>query len=295
MRWLPAHTDHAIETVTVTLQFQEQIPQKPWSAMLARASVGMPAAGFNVMTDEAEVSLGPTPLSGLPGAGVIQGMVFGPGGALFGPAPPGLTQQIGRAFRHVADNDVREQVTLHRNRFLYSTKNYSGWTVLRNRIEELLGSFTQEAVRSTDLKLVKLEYWDRFRWSEQGEPANYRDLLRADSRHLPRFPFESNELWHSHIGYFEPPGLNLRRLINVNVDVMDLREALSGKDEPAERRSVGIYSMAQDEFLGETSVDANGGTFSTLNDLHDKLGTVLLDIITDEAAQRIHLMKRSMI
>ncbi len=109
---------------------------------------------------------------------------------------------------------------------------------------------------------------------------------------MPGFPFGTDQLWHSHVGYFVPLAPSARRLVNVNVDVLDLAES-AAPDQPLQpaiqRRSVGFYSMAQDSGPTSASPVDHHGTISTLEDLHTSLKAIFSDVITLEAADRISL------
>jgi uncharacterized protein (TIGR04255 family) len=284
MNWQLAHQDHAIERVSISFQFTEPLPSKLWQSMLSAAETGFQDLGFAGMPGEPGFVLPPPGIQGQPGFEiVIQG-----GNAVFG-LP--LGGQGGRTFRVTAGNEVTEEVSLTRARFAYTATIYEGWTRFRNRSQSLLGRYLDEALSMVGMNLIKMEYWDRFVFDGPPERADYEAILRSDSRHVPHFYSSTNELWHSHVGYFADPGSSQRRLVNVNVDVLDLLQRVEADTQApnAPRRSVGIYSMVQDT-LGAESAPAGGhACVSTLEEMHTILKGVLLDVINDEVAQRISL------
>jgi uncharacterized protein (TIGR04255 family) len=266
MRWIPAHKDHAIERVAASFRFAEGVPSKPWQTMLAAATVSFQQLGFNSTSD---VPVG------------------------FGQPIPGM--QIlttpGRIFRVITGNEVHEEVTLAPSGLVYSTVLYDSWGRYRDRALELLAPPLDRALQVVNLGSLKLEYWDRFVFDGPPEEADYSELLQSESQHLPSFSFRTNRLWHSHVGYFVQPGSSQSRLINLNVDVLDLIDAQpkSTDTSPVTRRSVGIYSMAQDSIEESHSPSNAVGTTSTVDEMHAILKQVLADVISDKAAQRISL------
>jgi hypothetical protein len=123
------------------------------------------------------------------------------------------------------------------------------------------------------------------------DEVNYKELLRPDSQYLPSFAFSTKENWHSHVGYFVPVQQSSKRLVNINVDMIDLTETSSSGsiNVPVQRRSAGIYSMAQDRVDPTVSPADFAGMTSILQELHTILKKVFSELITDEAQQRISL------
>lgn len=292
MRWLPAHKTHAIERVALTFQFAEQLPAKPWQAMLNSASVELPKQGFNSTVDELDFTL--------PGVGVA-----GPGGALQfhigggGAVNPAAVQQTtgGRQFQAVTTGgQIREEVHLSRSRFMHSSLIYDGWASHRARALALLEPHLIRALPLANVQIVKLEYWDRFVFDGPAAEAAYGELLKTGSAFVPRFALETTQLWHAHTGRFVPAEGPVRRLLNVNFDVIDTIDAAPGEQPPGPglpRRSVGIYTMAQDVLPDSASPATPDAAASTLEGLHTILKDTFADVITPEAADRISLTARA--
>lgn len=265
MRWLPAHKDHAIERVATSFKFREALASKSWQRLLTAATVSFQQRGFN----SSDVQVG------------------------FGQPIPGIQIAMapGRVFRAITGNEVHEEVTLAADGFVYSTVLYDSWSRYKHRVMELLGIPLDLALSVVDLASIKLEYWDKFVFEGEPEEADYSELLRPASKHLPHFVFKAKQLWHSHIGYFVETGSSETRLINLNVDVLDLSDSQSrpANASPTPRRSTGIYSMAQDGVLKDQSPNKASETTSTLDEMHTILKEILADVISGQAAQRISL------
>ncbi len=295
MPWRPAHESHAIERMSVTLQFAEPISPRPWQELIAAATLAMPTRGFNVTVEEAEVSL--PAMFGVPqagGPGVPQQMFVGFNGAL----PPGMRASQSppsRTFQKLDGADVVELVSIRRAHFVYMTPHYSSWSQLKLRLAEVLGAELVQTLRLNMLGVVKLEYWDRFIY--EGDPAvgMYAELFRAGSVHVAGFAKSRKELWHSHVGYFLPADRAATRLVNVNVDLLDLAEPTPVDAPPvpaSPRRSAGIYSLVQDTYIPTAGAASPGDwpqTVAALDGMHDMSKLVMQDVITDDMAQRISL------
>lgn len=288
MRWRPAHRAHAIERVSMSLFFAEPIASKPWTKLLNSASADLQRQGFNAAIDEHEMiqAAGNSPVRQQPfGLQVNLGMV---GSSANFPVS-------GRNFQVVTGTQIREEVHIHRNRFSYIAMNYERWTNFRARSFSLIGSYITTALQAVNIQGAQLEYWDRFVFEGPLNEVAYDELIRRGSSHVPSFPFDTDQLWHSHAGYFKPRSDGVRRLVNVNVDAIDVLETRPDAppaEAPLLKRSLGFYSMAQDTLPPEPAITETPGALSTLDDLHATLKEVFADVITSEAADRISLLSK---
>lgn len=287
MPWLPAHQAHAIERVSVTFQFAEPVPSKAWQALLNRASVDLPVQGFNVSLDEMEFNFAQAP--NLVGVPQMNAFVIGPDGLVVPQGQP-QTGVGGKTFRRVSGDSVQEEVSLLRTRFIYATTLYDRWAGCKKRIANVLGLYLSTALNSVDTSLIKLEYWDRFVSEESGSNAVFAQLFRQNSKHVPEFVFDMGELWHNHVGYFVQTHAAAKRLINVNLDAIDLEERDAVNPSIRfQRRSVGIYTMVQDTVRQDASPSDIDATIVALDGMHAILKDVLADVISEEAARLISL------
>lgn len=286
MSWQLAHQDHAIERVSISFQFTEPLPSKLWQAMLASAETDLRESGFVGVPNEP----GLMPPLGVQGPPAFEIIIQG-GNAVVGlPHGPQATP-AGRAFRVTNGSEITEEVSLSRVQFTYTATVYDRWTRFRGRAEALLGRYIDQALSLVDIGLIKMEYWDRFVFDGPPDSVDYSTLLRANSKHVPCFYISTKELWHSHVGYFMNASSAQRRLLHINVDVLDLLQRVaSDVGEPASpRRSVGVYSMVQDTFGAADTTLGDRAYLSTLDEMHTILKSALLDVITDQVAERISL------
>jgi hypothetical protein len=296
MRWEPAHKAHAIERVGVLLQLGESISSKLWHSLLSEAAAELPNKGFNVALDEMEFNLSGQVGGAQPAPGPQLNVHFGvgQGGIVVAPGQTVAAAATGRQFQSFSpEKELREIVSLNRNRFIYNSIYYNGWDSFRLRISDLLGRSLDKVLPTVSLSLVKLEYWNRFAFNGPPDDARYQDLLQPGSKHLPSFISSSSELWHAHVGYFiSSPLVARKRLVNLNVDVINVAassDSSSGLAAGSQRRSVGVYSMAQEPVGAEGSLENWEATLSTLGELHTILKDVLVDVINPGMAEQIGL------
>ncbi|POR40514.1 TIGR04255 family protein [Methylobacterium sp. V23] len=287
MRWQPAHETHAIERVTVSFMFAEPISTKPWQTLLALASRELLRQGYQAAPDAATIPQNINQNN----PGFAQLIInIGTPQAVAGNVAGQMPNS--RTFSLIDAGEARDEIVISRGFFLITTSYYRGWADFRARIASVFDVHLNLALNTVNISAIKMEYWDRFVSSEPTEMVDYSDILNRNSKYIPSFGFETGGLWHSHVGVFGNPGSSELRLINLNVDVVDIHEAQAvdgPSDAPAQRRSVGIYSMVQDTLKPSAPLESAEGAHSTLDEMHTILKLVLADAITGEAADRIAL------
>jgi uncharacterized protein (TIGR04255 family) len=197
----------------------------------------------------------------------------------------------GRHFQRLSGSELQEEIILNRDSFVYITPLYTRWNAFRTRVMELLKPSLDLALELVPLQFTKLEYWDRFVFKGPIKDVDYRDLLKPNSKFVPGLPIDMKELWHSHVGFFAPPGDSQRRLVHLNVDVIDIADARTSNDaqKPEQRRSVGIYSMAQDTLDLANGAPNPDAVSAKIHVMHNVLKDVLREVITKQAAEQVNL------
>lgn len=277
MRWTPAHEAHAIERVSMTVSFNEQAASKTWPSLIATLSSKLHELGFSSQIAATGVPPGFLGI-GQPLAQIVVG-------------PAGVTQSFGegRTFQIVEGNTLREDIQFFRDRVLYSATRYVGWSGFFSRYRELLGSEVDLLLTSMSPAIVQLEYWDRFNFQGPQNEVAYEELFAPNSRYLPHFARDARDLMHSHVGFFADSPEGHKRLININVDSVDLMQ-MTENGQPEPKRSVGVYTLAQDRITSDRGreFDAAGLT-STFDQQHTILKDVIGDVINSAMADRISL------
>ena len=274
MNWQPAHESHAIERVAVTFTLAGPVSTKPWQEGISDASKRITEEGF--------VAIGPPPMSqaGLSLLISARGMELNPPGGL--------------QFIRVEAEQMLEELALQRNALSYATTRYHRWASFHDRALDLIGSVLDFSLRLESLSSIKLEYWDRFVSDRPLSEVSYGELLRKDSERVPNFVFGISDLFHAHSGNFVFSDKFARRLVNVNLDALDVANSPGpGGDATIPglfRRSIGIYTMFQDDLRPDQSPTSASETASRLEDMHLGLKELLAGIISDAAIERISLM-----
>ena len=287
MPWQPAHDAHSIERVTLSFLLMEALPARGWQKALDVAGERLPTLGFHAAPDQPVLPNLPMPFPG----GALQ-IRLGPGGlALEGPAIGGLPAS--RSFQRVVEGQAEGQIIVSRNGIVATTTTYDRWRTFRDGVLEAVNGTLGIIQEISSISFVKFEVWDRFISLGAPEAADFGELLRNDSPHVPRFATTAPRLWHSHVGYFDEPGRSAQRLVNMNLDAVDIPDAPppeAAEGVVSSRRSLGIYTMVQDTPHKGGDMEPIDDVGGLLDEMHRVLNTLLLGVITHDAARRIHLI-----
>jgi uncharacterized protein (TIGR04255 family) len=136
---------------------------------------------------------------------------------------------------------------------------------------------------------VQLEYADRFFWTGTWNDFDSGKLLNKESDLFAARMGEVKEQWHSHAGWFEDFEPHIKRLINVNIDVVNAQVPTT----PGVRPSVGISTSIRD--ASETSrAQSSGwipeeGILGILDRQHVDLKQILRGLLVAEISKKIGL------
>ncbi len=287
MPWQPAHEAHSIERVALSFMLMDALPARGWQKVLEVAGGRLPALGYHAAPDQPELQSIPAPVGGpaihirLAPAGLAVGSAAGGG-------LPGS-----RSFQKVVEGQAEAEIVVSRSSVVVTTTAYDRWAQFRDGFLNAIGDTLTITQEMSSVSAVKLEVWDRFVFSGAPEEANFGELLRCDANFVPQFAARAQSLWHSHVGYFDKPGRSAQRLVNLNLDAVDIPdtpppEAVEGV--VASRRSLGIYTMVRDTPHRDGDVEPVGDVSGLLDEMHCVLNALLVSVISDEAARRISLI-----
>jgi hypothetical protein len=257
----PLFPAHAIERCSATVTFSEQLPLKAFQKLLDEAQSRFRSAGLER-------------IGGAPGSQAVGFQIDASGHAtpLAGPGP-GIFAAPDRATHFiVAQNSMTARTT-----------SYVRWGPFAGQTEELmlpLVNLYSDVVSTTS---VQLDYLDRFLWTGDWTNFDWRAVLRSDGRFIASTASEGHRLWHTHSGWFDerPEG---RRLVNVNVDLMDF-------NKPEEVvPSIAIVTLMREDVGLDVSRFENAASVQTcLEQLHNDLKALLGQVIVKPMADRIGL------
>lgn len=275
MTWRSVHEAHAIERASVIFLFQEDITTKTWLPLIDDTGRMLFSLGF--------VPVAPTQASGE--------IIINLGAQL------NITQGVNnemRVFRITRANELIEEIVLQRKSIQYTTTRYSRWQHFRARVASLAENIAKSMFSATNIDAIKMEYVDRFVFEGKPPAADFSEALNAESKYLPRFPQTMKDLWHTHVGYFIVGVNGQKRLINANLDALDMTPRILPPESStmdAVRRSLGIYTMAEDRFRepGARAPDTLDQALVVADQMHAVLKDVLRDIINPKLADSISL------
>lgn len=176
-------------------------------------------------------------------------------------------------------------ITVVSNQVSLQTTRYIRWASFELMLSKFLMPVVTDFCEVVSITAVQLGYWDRFLWSGTWDDFDVQQLLDPENDLIVRKAARAPQQWHSHAGWFEMHAPSLRRLVNVNVDVV----SAAGPTLPS-RPSVGIYTSIQDASIDPDAFAlANTDLNSLLCQEHDDLKELLRAIISPTMAQRIGL------
>jgi uncharacterized protein (TIGR04255 family) len=256
----PIFPAHAIERCAATVVFEDVIPPQ-----IADQAVELASAKLDAKLNKANT------------AGVQ--LSFDAATGKLSVVPGGPTE-----YQRGADGP---RLTVMPNIIVWQTDKYVRWDPFFGEFNQVVGSVLRSLLSMSKVSAIKLEYWDRFIWTGSMEKMDPWALLKKNLPLVALGAARAGASWHSHCGWFEPQTKGIRRLVNVNVDVLEIK--LQGAQKPSP--TVGIYTMCQDDFGMPPS-----GNFADVDaismklvELHVALKRLLSDIICDEMQKRISL------
>lgn len=263
MNWEPSRADHSIDRATVSITLQDPIDLNTLDELVV---VTRKVAFAHNLMDRIDA---PEPIT--IAAGEQQVVALGPNRA--------MSRRV--VFRRLdAEGLAVDEIAIASTHIAVGTLRYRRWADLFGLTTELANTLNATFPLLDRVKIVRLEYVDRFVSAIGG--GDHFDVISRTSPYLTAVAGTKEAALHVHSGWFDFETKALRRLTNVNIDVTDI--AIPPPTEP--RRKITILTMCQHEALAG-SVDA---PLSRLDAIHDYLKSVLSEIITTEAAARIALM-----
>lgn len=269
-RFKPVHAAHAIERVSTGIQFAQPLSETDFKEIRKLASA---------FSDD------------LPKRVEIQGMMvaFGPPGGLPDPPLPGgfVLQSMER------DGSISSELRVETASITYRTDTYTRWHDVWSNAKKYFDILIPNYLNYSEIVSINLTYVDKFVWDGEISECQPTLLLRNNSEYICSHVYDSGELWHSHTGKFLRVEDKLKRLLNLNIDCLDEKEA-SGND----KRVVKILTVITDNLnqSGYKPVDIKSDTVINFVDEHmHKLHTfsknTFSNIICDDMCKRIGLFE----
>lgn len=261
MNWEPAHADHSIESVNAVLSLTTPIDQNVFDEVLV---AGRKAANAHQFTNRVE-GIEPLQLNGPPGAEVVIDL-----------ANAQMRRRVG--FQRIVDGAPVGEFAIGLTSVTLTSSNYSSWTHFLGMMVDLLTPIDALAGVFSQTRSLQLQYIDRF--VSTAPEASAFEVVSPSSRFLASTMGEAKSAFHSHIGWFDYRNEGARRLTNINIDLIDNLPGPSGVHS-----RLGILTMARFESL-QVPIEK---PLDELSNVHYYLKKLFQDIITTDAADRVHL------
>lgn len=273
----PLHEAHAIETVVVSVQFQQPLPDDVLRAAFQVADSFHERLNGKQEMRSMGVRIGPE--------GVTQ--MQSQSAAL----PDGLVR-----FRANPSAVTVEELRVERQSLTYVTQIYGGWQHFWQGASSFINPVLTSIASALGIGAVTsyaLTYIDRFVW--EGDPSQCKAglLLNEGTVFASPFVLSSDDLWHSHSGQFLRVSDYVKRLMVVNLACVD-EPAQDENYNSIKKRVVRIESSVSDVFNQEGFLrrdDAEYNIESEINErfasLHEKQRDILQNILNKNMLKKI--------
>lgn len=261
MAWAPVQPKHAIERVRIIIQMTDMFPDKFLRKLSTdfedkRMSLGfatkMLQEGHEVMFDTA------------------------------GATQTGEKLQLlsWECKRISAANSIIELIKVEKNSIIFETLEYSSWNNFINRFKEVALPIIKQVSTFYDIRLMSLEYVDRFIY--KGNPLNAKPdfLNKKIIQQLGEDAKNGKELWHNYRGWFESLE-DTKILINQNIDAHDLK--IGNSDDLT--RSIQILTKIQ--LIYEKSDFNIEKQDIELQKMHIRSKEMVISILSEEMSDKI--------
>lgn len=265
----PIHEAHAIEQVLFALQFERPL----------RDSGLEKARGFAEEFKEE-----------LPGRAEIQGVTFAIGaGGPVGSIPALPSSGVIRS-RTAPDGTIENELRVEPASLTFRTTIYSRWKDVWSRSRKYFGAIAPAYISESRLTGISVNFVDKFIWTGSPEECKPSEMLRPGSDYLSPHVYGLKNLWHNHTGAFLRIDEKTKRLLNVNVDLLD-------ENQPNGLRRVLIVRTVLTDLLNQPGYEASAVAAANIvdfvdthiQDLHAFGKIVFGNIINDEMSKRIAL------
>jgi uncharacterized protein (TIGR04255 family) len=265
----PIHSAHSIEEACFTVKFSERLgaEQLRRAAEVARERFGKDELPGFSQTQDIELMIGPS--------GTIPKRSVG-GFAL-------------QRFQRNGNLDV--EFVIDSSGLSFRTFVYDRWKSTLDSGVRYFEACIAFFLSSAPVASISLSYVDKFLYNGDMKLPVAPLALKRGSPFVPDYLFDCTDYWHCHTGAFSRNDEQTKRLLNVNLDLIEEHTA-DGSRKVLAVRSIHTDIFGQESFLKLDIMDENQTiTFidEHLNSLHDLHKSMLSRTLSEELAKRIQL------
>ncbi len=263
----PLHDAHAIEQVGIGVTFIDPLDDK----------------AFREVIKAVKQEFG----NELPGQAPVQTLQF----ALGAPSRP-IPAINGYVFsRSRADGVVESELRMDANSFGFRTAVYTCWHEVWGEASRyfnlLIRLYCERRISE-----IALNFVDKFNWIGAPEECRAKHVLRQGSPYVCPHIFDAPEQWHSYTGVFEKGSDRVKRLLNLNVDLLE-HYPIDGRQLFVQLTTLLTDRLNQPGYAPSLEMSVQETVDFTLQDIsamHDRSKQVFISVINDAMCKRVGIM-----
>ena len=268
----PVHDAHAIEQVTLGVQFDRPLDDASIERIQSASSAFAESLPGKNELRSIGLSIGPQGMSPLVSSSSN--------------APDGFVRT------RVAPNGVVEkELRVERSGIVFRTTAYTRWASVWSEARGYFSTVMGAAAGTASLSSYSVQYVDKFVWLGDASNCRPEQLIRPGSEFVCPVIYSTRDLWHSHSGFFDRADAATKRLLVANLDCVD------EPDGHTKRRVVRVTTVVT-EVLNQDGYEPRdvpiGDGIAYLDERIDIVHTMLKDvmgrIITPQMCDRIDLV-----
>ena len=249
MPWKPKNETHAIERMTIGINFRQPISYELIEKFSGEIAKDHEKHGFNNLSP-----IWATTLELVPEVQIV--------GKQKGKA--GIVMK-----RYNEQKRVEEELGFRDKLFYYNTLSYERWSSIKTRLQSILFPVVLNATREFEVESIRLEYWDNFIYQGEPQKADISKIFSKFQTIVPQnnlkgnFPWQSLYSWYEE---FEPEPTLIRQAFNAR-DIVN--------QDDSKTRILDVYSLVEKHLNKVVKKDAE------INKIIDKLHETSLRIFSD--------------
>lgn len=270
--WRPAKGTHAIQAASLAVTFAEAVNDKPWKRV--EDVVGQAASGLG-LTEKQPVQIIEMKVQ----PNIVPMVSSNQGGFEY--------------IRRINPEIVAEKIHVSKDMLLIEEGAYTRWAPMKSKCSTLMREAYEIMSQSVEISGVMASYTDQFYSTVAQSDADSGLIVDRKSKYVALGAFNRLKPWHTHSGWFEYVKPWHRILHQANIDIGD------AKTPDGVRRVTQITTNVTHQFNQQgLPAPPEGVSFlwddvqGLMQSAHEALKSLLLGILTKEAAQAISL-KRS--
>jgi uncharacterized protein (TIGR04255 family) len=185
---------------------------------------------------------------------------------------------------------LEHELRMDSESIFFRTTKYTRWNELWEKVRVYFSKIGPVYADAAALSVIGLNYTDKFVLQGEESADALHGVLRQGSPYFSQSILKAEDLWHTHVGYFDRPNAFTKRLVNLNIDYVD---------EPKRdgtRRVVKLLTSLTDLFNQEgfEQTDIRAGDVTEVLEkhmlaLHDLNKSLLSSVLSDSMLKRIAL------